>query len=113
MSGYDMDEVVDLVVDLAETDWKGWTDYFKDRPPYAHTLTDEQHALWMEQMVAKDIAQQEAEGIIGWNTPRGPVMGASGWLLSRPYSEGGLKELRRYERTRGMTGEGPAEGEVV
>lgn len=68
---------------------------FNGTPYGLNSLTDEQHALWFESMVAKNPPE-------AFKTEDGQIIIGSPWVLMLPFTENGDEELKRYERTRGL-----------
>ena len=80
MSAADIKDILDRVDQYAQMAREAMKT--EGKPLGAETMTDEEHARLFEMKAAEN----------------------PNWILALPYVEGGLQELTRYERTRGLRG---------
>jgi hypothetical protein len=88
-------DVIDRVEALAEQFVVEFKEQFQGLAYGLNQLTDEQHAFWYEQQVAKYPPEV-------FKTKDGQMIVGSPWVLMLPFTTNGEAETRRYMKTRGV-----------
>ena len=86
---------IDQVEMIAEQFVVEFGEQFQGEPYGLNSLSNEEHAVWFEQQVAKYPPE-------AFKTKDGMTIIGSAWVMMLPFTENGELEIRRYERTRGI-----------
>ena len=96
------------VEDLAEQWGKDFDAQFPGEPYGLNSLTDEEHAIWYEQQMAKyppvEVFNYKPKDLApGAVNPQPQIVG-NAWILMLAHTENGEAETKRYMRTRAKGG---------
>lgn len=90
---------IELVDKLVDQFLEGLDRQNEAEPFGLNAMSDEEHAAWYEQQVAKSPPE-------AFKTKEGGIIIGSPWVLMLGFTENGETETKRYMRTRGLGANG-------